>query len=299
MCKAAQKPKPDVLLRSGNAELAISPSCGGVLTRWTVAGRHILRPCEPAVRDPLESACFVLAPFSNAIEGGGFQFADTFFAQQRNHPLEPTPIHGDAWLATWRVENCTVGTATLSYEHSARQGFPFRYRVVQHVVLKPRRLTIQLRLTNHDRSAMPAGLGLHPYFLRPKGARLFAAHHGRWTSTGPVADRRFCRAEPIGQPLDACFIGWSKTARLSLPQRRSHIVITASSSAYALVVYSPKSSNFVCIEPVTNVNDGFNAASRRVGRTGVRVLTPGQGLQLKVSMSVHLSAVRRGRGSRP
>jgi aldose 1-epimerase len=247
----------------------------------------------------LESACFVLAPFSNAIKGGGFHFAGRFFAQQRNHPLEPTPIHGDAWLATWQVEKCAVGTATLSYEHSAREGFPFRYRVIQHVLLKPRGLTIQLQLTNHGRSAMPAGLGLHPYFLRPKGVRLFAPHHGRWTSDGPVADRRFCRPELIGQPLDTCFIGWSNTARLSCPQRRMDIVISASSSAYALVVYSPKSSNFVCIEPVTNVNDGFNAAARRVGRTGVRVLAPGQDLQLKVTMSVHVPAVRRRRGTRP
>jgi len=269
------------------------------LTQWTVAGTHILRPATPGVRDPLESACFVLAPFSNAIEGGGFRFAGTFFAQRRNHPLEPSPIHGDAWLAAWQVERCTPDLATLSYEHTARYGFPFRYRVVQQVVLSPTRLDIRLQLKNLDRSAMPAGLGLHPYFLRRAGARLSAPHHGRWTSNGPVADRQFCRAEPIGHPLDTCFTGWSKTARLSWPRRRMHIVISASSSAYALVVYSPKLSNFVCIEPVTNVNDGFNAATRRVGRTGVRVLAPGQDLQLKVVMSVHVPAVRRRRGTRP
>jgi aldose 1-epimerase len=275
-----------VRLRAGNSELAISPRCGGVFTRWMVAGTHILRPCTPGVRDPLDSACFVLAPFSNFIGGGGFSFAGKFYPQRQNHPLEPEPIHGDAWLATWEVEKIAAGMATLSYEHSARQGFPFRYRVIQQVRLTPTKLTVQLRLTNLDRAAMPAGLGLHPYFSRPDGAALLAPHRGRWTADGQIPDQRFCRREEISPPLDVCYSGWAGTAHLFWPRSRTHIAIAASSSAYALVAYCPRSSDFVCIEPVTNVNDAFNAAVRGAGRTGVRVLEPGRSMGLKVRISV-------------
>jgi len=282
-----------VQLRAGNSELGISPRSGGVLTRWKVAGTHILRPCTGGVRDPLESACFVLAPFSNFIGGGGFSFAGRFYAQRRNHPLEPEPIHGDAWLAVWEVEKIAADTATLSYEHSAGQGFPFRYRVIQKLKLTPTKLTAQLRLTNLDRCAMPAGLGLHPYFLKPLGSKLFAPHRGRWTSEGRVTDQRFCREEKINPPLDVCFSGWSRAARLYWPRSRRYIEVSASRSACALVVYSPKASDFVCIEPVTNVNDGFNAAARGVTPTGVQVLAPTKSLRLDVIISLHPIRARR------
>jgi aldose 1-epimerase len=279
--------RAEVLLRSGHAELGIARSCGGSLTRWIVEGVHLLRPCSPTVRDPLESACFVLAPFSNSIEGGRFSFAGNLFPLPRNHPLEPAPIHGDAWLARWRVDRFGANAATLSYEHSGRQGFPFRYRVVQDITLKPAQLTIRLRLTNLDRSSMPAGLGVHPYFIKPPSAQLLAPHAGRWSTSGLVADMQFCHRARIKQPIDTCFVGWSRTAQLSWPQGRFYIEVSASASAWGLVVYSPRSSKFVCIEPVTHVNDGFNAMARGDSHTGVRILAPGKSMQLKVLMSVH------------
>jgi len=276
-----------ITLRTRDACLDIAPQDGGALVGWSLSGLDVLRR-RPAGRiDPLTSGCFPLAPFSNLITGGGFTFQGSFHPLARNHPLEPEPIHGDAWLASWEVDTLRGNRARLSYAHHADWGFPFRYRIAQDILLQARSLRIGLQLTNVDHRAMPAGLGLHPYFLRMPGAQLQAVHQGRWEDSRVVPGSRFVVAEPIGsQSLDVCYVGWSGTAHLA--SAALAITIDASPSARTLVVYAPESDDFVCIEPVTHVNDGFNAATDGALDTGVRTLQPGESMSLDVVISVQL-----------
>lgn len=278
-----------VTLRSGDAQLEAAPLHGGTLVSWNIAGIELLRRCPPGQTDPLQSACFPLAPFSNVVRGGGFHFQDRFHPLDRNHPLESEPIHGDSWLSPWTMDELAGDRLLMSYAHTAARGFPFRYHVSQELVLHRRCLTITLRLTNADVRAMPAGLGLHPYFHRHPGTRLHARHDGRWERTRALADSRFCLPEEIGDDtIDVCYAGWSGLACL-WPRDGVVVTIRAAAPASALVVYSPAGSDFVCVEPVTNVNDGFNAAASGSRETGVRTLRPKEHMSLRVTMSVHLS----------
>jgi aldose 1-epimerase len=276
-----------VTLRARDARLEIAPRDGGAFVGWSLSGRDLLRRPPDGCCDPLASGCFPLAPFSNLITGGGFSFQGSFHPLARNHPLEPEPIHGDAWLAPWEVDALRGNRALLSYAHKAAWGFPFRYRIVQDILLQARSLRIGLELTNVGSEAMPAGLGLHPYFCRAPGARLQAVHQGRWEDSHVVPDSRFVIAESFGsQSLDVCYVGWSGTAHLA--SAAVAVSINASPSARALVVYAPEPADFVCIEPVTHVNDGFNAAAAGVRDTGVRTLQPGESMSLDVVISAQL-----------
>lgn len=278
-----------VTLRAGDATLEAAPRHGGSLSRWRIAGIDVLRRRLAGESDPLQSACFPLAPFSNLIRGGGFHFQNRFYPVARNHPLEPDPIHGDAWLSAWRVEELAGNRVLMSYRHTASAGFPFRYWINQELALARRSLSVTLRLTNTDGRVMPAGLGLHPYFNRRQGVRLHAMHQGRWENDRLVCDHRFCVPEEIGEaPLDACYAGWSGLARLHSSDGGVVVTLRAIQPGCALVVYSPSSADFVCLEPVTHLNDGFNAAAAGIRDTGVRELAPGECMTLQVEISVHL-----------
>ena len=85
---------------------------------------------------------------------------------------EPLPIHGDAWLGTWKVDRISNQSIESHYAHDGRTGYPFSYRVCQKIELTDSELTISLKLFNTDLRPMPAGLGIHPYFRRPAGTRL-------------------------------------------------------------------------------------------------------------------------------
>lgn len=283
-----------IALSNGDALLETSPGDGGTLIGWSVAGIDLLRRRSPDEVDPLQSACFPLAPFSNVVRNGGFPFQGRFHALAHNHPLESDPIHGDSWLAAWSIDELAGHRLLMSYAHAATSGFPFRYHVRQELVLAGRSLTITLRLTNTDDRAMPAGLGLHPYFRRVPGVRLEAIHAGRWEGKRVISDTRFCTPEEIGEEtVDVCYAGWSGVARLRWPRDEVILTLRADAPASALVVFSPSSCDFICVEPVTHVNDGFNALASGIPGTGVLTLLPGEQMSLRTRISVQVSGALR------
>ncbi|MGA7823668.1 MAG: aldose 1-epimerase [Steroidobacteraceae bacterium] len=271
----------ELVLRVGAAQLGIVPSLGSALNYWRLGALDILRPGSARSRDPAHSGCFALAPFSNVIESGGLHFRGDFFPLAPNHPAEPLPIHGDAWLASWYVDQVSDARAETRYAHDGKQGFPFAYFVRQQIELGRATLRIRLVLRNADTRPMPAGLGLHPYFRKLSGTRLQAQHRGRWTGSGATPDKRFLVPGELPEAgIDECFADWKGFAELTGLAGDARITIQSSPAATALVVYSPARSDFVCVEPVSNVNDGINAFARGVSDTGVRVLEPGMSMEL-------------------
>lgn len=279
--------KSSVLISNGAARVEVHPALGGTLSYWQIAGLDILRPRRSGTVDPLESACFPLAPFSNIIGDGGLQFDGHFFPLAPNHAQEPFPIHGDAWLAAWSVIAVDTSAVRISYAHDGRNGFPFRYTVCQRVRVHPWSLAVSLALVNSDCKPFPAGLGLHPYFQRPTGTRLQAGHRGVWDGAGIKTDSRFLNIQALPEgSIDDCFVGWNRMARLIWPNQGLQVRVVASSHAKSLVVFSPATADFVCIEPVSHVNNGINVMAGGSSGTGVRVLRPGQSLTLAIVIHV-------------
>jgi aldose 1-epimerase len=278
-----------VLLRTGQMQVGVDLAHGAVLTHWKWGGMDLLRPRLVQSHDPLDAACFFMCPFSNVIEGGRLTWAGECIHIATNHPAEPLPIHGDAWLAAWSLDQVSSGALAAHYAHDGASGFPFRYRVNIRVALTVRSLVVSLRLSNRDDRPMPAGLGIHPYFPRINGTFLRARHQGRWMGTRIAPDDRFQRARELpNESIDDCFVGWTGYAALIWAEVGLQISIRASATAKALVIFSPAQADFFCVEPVSHVNDGMNALALGLKGTGVKVLAPGASLTLGATFTAAL-----------
>jgi aldose 1-epimerase len=83
-------------------------------------------------------------------------------------------------------------------------------------------------------------------------------------------------------------VGWTQFAYMRWPKLQVQLSLHASATASALVVFSPADSDFVCVEPVSHINDGINAHARGVQGTGIQMLAPGRCLEMETTIRVEI-----------
>jgi aldose 1-epimerase len=228
-------------------------------------------------------------PYSGPIFGDGFRFAGTWYPLARNVPAEPTTTHGEGWIRPWRIEAVARNWIALAMDYTPSvNDFPFAWRGEIGLTLTGGRLKADLKLTNRDHRPMPAGLGIHPYFPRVPGTILRFDCTGVWPPDAPEAVKLGCGPlEPgldfrEGQDvdpivLDRCFEGWNGVATLTAPD--GFVTRIETDPVFGkLQIYDAWDYPYICIEPVTNANDGFNRAALGVPSHAVVVLEPGRSL---------------------
>jgi len=274
-----------IRLSDGLAELEVAPAQGGCITtfRWHAEGGDIdwLRPApRGAGLAPNDSACFPLVPYSNRIRQGRFRFAGRDYQLKANFAPAPHTIHGHGWKLPWRVTAQDSASLALVYEHDGSD-WPAPYRAEQRFSLHDGALAVDLAVTNTGDTAMPAGLGLHPYFPRTPDCRLTATVEGMWATDAEVMPTELVGADlsrglsPDAGPLDNCFTGFAGRAVIAWPERGASLTLEADPALSFLVVYTPAGRSFFCAEPVSHCTDAVNLATGR-GDTGLKVLQPGE-----------------------
>jgi aldose 1-epimerase len=198
----------------------------------------------------------------------------------------PHALHGYGWRSEWRVEAAGAGAVRMRLDHPAGD-WPWHYRAEQRVRVHANALEIALTLTNLDATPMPAGIGLHPYFVRPERLALTASVAGRWASApdapGLPVGRDAAPAD-LGQTgLDHCFHGWDGRAEIS-GQTGPRLTLTAAQSLGNLVIYTPPGQAFFCLEPVSHVNDAANLGP--AARVGEHMVTLFQDESLSGQMTI-------------
>ena len=293
-------------LRRDHHEVVLCPDIGGSIAafRSEIDGRlwDWLRPAGPAAlkhSDPLGTACFPLVPYSNRIRDGRFVFEGREIRLPRNFGGHPHSIHGHGWQAPWRVAEAAVDAAVMEYHHRA-DAWPFDYTARQDVRLDGDGLTVTLELVNRSEGAMPAGLGLHPYFPRTPETRVAARVSELWQVDAEVMPRARVRPEGASDPnrgvladrvaLDNIYTGWDGRATIEWPERRARLDMTACEPASReplgfLVLFTPAGEDFLCVEPVSHCTDAFNLAAAGAADTGIRVLAPGETLEARVTFT--------------
>lgn len=285
-------------LRRGDFALDLCPKWGGAIAGFRCGDRALLRPADAAFLqhgEPHLAACFPLVPFSNRIADGRFRFRGQVYELTKNFPPEPHAIHGYGWQNAWVVADAGASRAGLTFRHTV-SGTPFDYRAHQIFALGEDGLEVGLEVTNAGEGAMPAGIGLHPYFTRTEGVTLRARLEHVWLpDERKIPQRRvplpaawdFARGLRLASlDLDHCFGGWDGRAELHWPETDLTLAIEATPALRHLVIYVPPGQDFFCIEPVSHVNDGFNLLERGIEGTGVRVLAPGEALGATVRFRV-------------
>ncbi len=293
---------PPITLNANSLAVTIDPDTGGRLTAFTLKNptgtqSNILHP------HPKSGASFVMAPWTNRVKDAKFTFQGTQYNLGPNHP-DSTSIHGVARDLPWTIADRSPVSARLTLDSravpmGATTRFPFAFGCVQRFELAPDALTIDLSVTNLDTKPFPAGCGHHPYFSRtlfhssdvltikaPVTGHYPASHQ---IPTGPPINDDFCAALQsgdsfIGAELDEVFTKANEPIELHWNKSDVRLTIECSASLNHLVVFTPLAAPFVCVEPTTMANDGFNADD--LSAAGVQILQPGETLDTRITLQI-------------
>ena len=290
-----------LLLASGSLRLVLAPACGGSVARfdWTGgdAGIPILRGVDDPA-SPLDAACFPMAPFCNRIRGGAFRFRGREVRLTHNMPGDTSPIHGQGWLAPWRVEGSDDRNAALAYDHHSGE-WPWDYQARQSFTLDERGLSVALSCRNLASDPMPCGLGLHPYFPCGDGTQLSAAVDHVWTVDEHVlpiervpAVGRYSLEEGLacGRGLDNGYGGWEGQARIATPGDPFTLLLSSPDARF-FQLYSPAAGGLFVAEPASHANDALSAPEADWLTLGMRVLEPGETMMVRMRLDVMPVAV--------
>jgi aldose 1-epimerase len=187
----------------------------------------------------------------------------------------------------------------MTLEHDAGD-WPWSYRAEQTVRVDPDALTVSLSIQNLSSDAMPIGIGFHPYFPRRDGMRIKVDCEGvwetdpgdpglpvNWNRVSPNASFRGSQAV-AGLDVDNCFTGWNGHLHLEYPDTALLVSLRASDALGNLVIFCPKNSDFLCLEPVSHVTDAINMLDVPVGQA-MDLLAPGERFSAEIRLSARYS----------
>jgi aldose 1-epimerase len=294
-----------VTLENDVWKLEVVPDVGasiyGLSTRLNGVWQPIMRPTTPeALSAKKSSACssFTLAPFSNRIRDAKFKF------RGREHQLRSTTSdggtqHGDVRNRPWRVNQIA---STLECDFDSRDfadfNFPFAFTMRVTYSLDGSDFMTILELENVGPKVMPAGFGIHPYFVRKLpgsgeavlqfGAKKYYKTDSSLIPTAPAVqvtpELDFSSPHEIASTqLNHCFTAWDGRAKLSWPGSKIHVELEASEVFMHFIAFTSPDRT-LALEPVTNATDGFNLLERGQGQTGVAELEHGQRLRGQIRL---------------
>ena len=140
---------------------------------------------------------------------------------------------------------------------------------------------------------MPAGIGLHPYFVRTPLATITAKTEKMWVNDSeniPLCLQSVPETKLLNQGLivnqnvlDNLFTGWNHVVLISWPEWKTSLKIIAEAPLSFLVIFTPQDEDFFCVEPVSHVTDAFNMLNRGASGHGTKILLPDEVLEAKIS----------------
>ena len=299
----------EIALDNGLLRAVVNPAYGAGLSACFVKSGGVWLPLMPDSRRPelrLDSACFLMVPYSNRIEHGTFTFQGQVY-QLRNG--ENHAIHGDVRFRPWSVVEQTPHSLCCEFysrDHmDVNWPWPFEARV--EFALDNSALTSKIILWNRGHAAMPAGLGWHPYFSRTLTC-VDEPVRVRFTAAGVYPDANDNRI-PSGPPqspdgdldfsdekllspdffIDSCYQGFDGNGHIIWPRSKVKIAFQCSQACRHLVLYNPTDRPYFALEPVTLANNGINLFSRGESDSGVAVVPPDGSLEAWLTLSVYLS----------
>ena len=263
-------------LKTGPLAVDLAPASGGAIARFAVDGADLLRPMtatDVASGNAMHASAYPLVPFSNRIKDGKLVFEGKTFQLKQNWPGVNHPMHGDGWSHVWQLVRSDAHSGEIVYEHARdgeNGGWPFHYRARQNYRLDADRLTIAMAIDNLEEHAVPAGLGLHPFFVRDADSELQCHTEAVWRTDAEVLPIArivvppafdFSKSRNVNEvTLDNGFDGWDGRATIRWPSRKLRVHLEASATFRHAVIYVPPERPYFCVEPVSHANG-------RVGRT--------------------------------
>lgn len=300
-----KKPFEELMLKSDRLELSLLPEfgCHWTRLRFAVKGSWldflVSAPDQQALLSrPTGYGSYLLAPWSNRIAGATFDFEGKTHQLRENFP-DRSAIHGDVRNRPWKVVKATQKRFEAHFDSRDHADFNFPFPLVYRhaLALSGETLRVGFTIENVGKERAPAGFGFHP-FLRRRLTRadrdlLLIVPADKYypaeacLPTQPpvmVSGRTDIRhMKYLGKPgLDHCFTGLRHgEVRIIYPGTRIEVRFKMDPVFSHMVIYAPndpagRPREFVCVEPVTHANDGFNLLAKGWQDTGVKILDPGE-----------------------
>ena len=242
---------------------------------------------------PVISAHFPLVPFSNRIRKGQCGFEGRQIELNPNAPGEKHPLHGMGWISAWEVTDQSDNSIGLAMTHEAGE-WPWRFEAKQKISVRGKKLKLCLSVTNADASAMPAGLGFHPFFNDLKTASIKFDAKGvwipdkeclpdKWEPSG--GDYDFSNGRELSDlSLDHCFTEWHGLTEIAWHNKPFKLHLNGSENLRYAALYVSQRNQCFCFEPVSHVHNALNVEHPET--QGIRTLLPGETMTAEFSIEV-------------
>lgn len=273
-------------IKNNTLRLVIDPIGAKIVHFGLRTGGNILQSClHKKTYTPDECGGFPLLPMGNRVRGNSYQLQSASGRMQTiklncTSPDGSEYLHGTGWNSEWLCKTYSVFaeneekslTFKMSNTHGeVGKGYNFETTLI--FSLTTTALTIALTLKHTGSASRLYGLGFHPYFeFDPQQDQVCAAV----SAYAPETDGHFSGeftpnmgkwdiSHPTLLPdefVNHIYSGFNgvELYRPNFPWPNKKIRMT--SSAPYLMMYRPKGSNFLALEPQTHVVDAANRADK-------------------------------------
>lgn len=255
-------PGKPVRLSAGSLIAEVQPGCGGRLARLARRDTRgdlfdYLMPLgnEPFASDEWPKAgAFPMLPYTNQLRDDTLHWQGRTIVA-REAAVASSSLHGWGLRRPWEVVDESAHCCVLQLDSPAQPEWPWHYQAYLSISLDAQGVDMQLSLTNLSAGEMPAGLGLHPYFRWPAGARLTFEAESIWRS--PSEDVRWPSEQRIHVgAIEVVSVGGG----LDSEGRSTWFAEVPTEGRFDariddaswLVVHSPAGRPYLCLEPSTH-----------------------------------------------
>lgn len=289
-----------IAIAAGDAEAVVAPANGGAVAAFrSRLGDRVVEwfrplPVVEATTTGNRLGLFPQVPFFGRIRDGVLRHDGRDIRLPHNMDGIAHAVHGHGFQRPWRVVGRGDDWVEMELEHGP-DAWPWHY-VARHRVTvgDDGALRLELRLANRSATAMPAGMGFHPYFRRTADASIRAHLAEMWESDPQLmpsrrvpADFRLADGVLVDElECDHVFVGWQGPAAIVVDGACLDIS-TQPPTRFAVVV-SGGVRDFFVFEPVTHMTDAFNRAAAGEADTGTVLLSPGAEMALSMTLRPRL-----------
>jgi galactose mutarotase-like enzyme len=270
-------------LASGGANAVIAVH-GAQALRWSVGGRDLLWPGDPAIWDEISPILYPVVGWTrDGARVGGRQY--------------PLGLHGFARRQDFEVEAAGADFArlTLSDNAQTRALYPFAFRLAVEYRLSADALAIALEVANPGGEPAPYACGLHPGFRWPfaggkrEGARvIFESREpaevpviapggliGSRVRAIPLRGRELALSGELFANDALCFL--NPASRSLRFEERSGAAIEMDFSGFAhAALWTRPGAPFLCLEAWTGYSDPEGFVGDLFAKPSMRVLQGGE-----------------------
>lgn len=299
-----------VILENNSLQVAISDRVGASVysLKYRLNGEwvEVMRPTPEealAKHEPGRFSSFPMIPYSNRLAEGVLSYGGKQYSLEPNN-ADGHRIHGDVRNKPWKV--VTQESDVLIVEFDSMDfpgiGWPFPFKARMEFGVSGNSFTTTMLVKNVGEEEMPAGMGIHPYFMRrltDLDHKVFVAIpvQGAYPGETPIptgtwlkapSEINFSHGKELTEAfLDKCYRADDPTYVITWPGSGVKLTMAADPVYKHVIIYCPLDDHeFFAVEPVTNCNNGFNMADQGVEDTGTVYLQPGEQIEGDICISM-------------